>query len=76
VNADPDWFLDEKFWATLYPFVFPEDTFEAARKQVEAVVALTGRTAGTMLDLACGPGRHAIPFAQRGFRVTAVDYTP
>ena len=28
---------------------------------------------GTVLDLGCGPGRHAVPFAQRGFRVTGVD---
>jgi SAM-dependent methyltransferase len=28
---------------------------------------------GRALDLACGPGRHAIFLAQRGWRVTAVD---
>jgi SAM-dependent methyltransferase len=28
---------------------------------------------GDALDLACGPGRHALHLAQRGWRVTAVD---
>jgi len=26
-----------------------------------------------VLDLACGPGRHAVPLAQRGLKVTGVD---
>ena len=28
-----------------------------------------------MLDLCCGPGRHSLEFARRGFRVTGVDRT-
>jgi SAM-dependent methyltransferase len=28
---------------------------------------------GTILDLGCGTGRHAVPLATRGFRVTGVD---
>lgn len=28
---------------------------------------------GAILDLGCGTGRHAVPLAQRGFRVTAID---
>ena len=28
---------------------------------------------GTVLDLGCGDGRHALYFAQRGFEVTAID---
>src|SRR5437867_6936640 len=31
--------------------------------------------AGHALDLACGVGRHAIWLAQRGWKVTAVDYS-
>lgn len=32
-----------------------------------------GLTPGRALDLACGPGRHAIFLAERGWQVTAVD---
>ena len=28
------------------------------------------------LDIPCGPGRHALEFARRGYRVTAVDLMP
>lgn len=34
---------------------------------------LTQLSGGTLLDLCCGPGRHAVEFAQRGFTVTGVD---
>jgi SAM-dependent methyltransferase len=29
-----------------------------------------------VLDLCCGPGRHAVGLAQKGFGVTAVDLSP
>jgi SAM-dependent methyltransferase len=75
-HAANDWFLDETFWATVYPFMFPDTSYAAAAEQVGHLLALTGLTAGTVLDLACGPGRYTIPLAQRGFRVTGVDCTP
>jgi len=30
---------------------------------------------GAVLDLGCGPGHHAVGLAERGFTVTAVDYS-
>ena len=44
--------------------------------QPDAVLeaATAGRAPGLALDLACGAGRHAIALAQRGYRVTAVDF--
>ena len=68
-----DWFADETFWTELYPFEFGDAAMATGEVQVERVIALSGVTDGTLLDLGCGPGRHAVPFAQRGFRVTAVD---
>ncbi len=37
------------------------------------IVYLTGCEGGRVLDLACGPGRHAVPFAQRGMFDLAVS---
>ncbi len=71
-----DWYTDEAFWVTSYPFLFPEDRHEAADAEVANIVALSGREHGSLLDLCCGPGRHAIRFAKRGFSVTGVDATP
>ena len=70
-----EWFADETIWKDLYPFTFPESTFALADGQVEKILRLTGVGGGTVLDLCCGPGRHAVALAKRGFAVTAVDRT-
>jgi len=70
-----EWFADESLWKDLYPFTFPESAFAVADEQVEKILRLTGVGSGTVLDLCCGPGRHAVALAKRGFAVTAVDRT-
>jgi SAM-dependent methyltransferase len=73
---DGEWFADESIWKDLYPFHFPETAFVVADDQVEKILRLTGLAGGHVLDLCCGPGRHAVALAKRGFAVTAVDRTP
>jgi SAM-dependent methyltransferase len=68
-----DWFADEAFWTAIEPFEFPDPVIHAGVAQVEKILKLTGTAGGAALDLGCGPGRHAVPLARRGFRVTAVD---
>lgn len=68
-----EWFADEGFWEAFYPFLFSPQRFAAGAPESEAIARLTGVERGRVLDLACGPGRHAIAFAQAGFRVTGVD---
>jgi SAM-dependent methyltransferase len=68
-----EWFADESFWETSHPFMFPASSFERAVKEADHIRALTKTDSGALLDLACGPGRHAVPFARAGFRVTGVD---
>ena len=71
-----EWVLDERLWAESYESMFPAGSFEAARQDVDRIVTLAGVRGGALLDVACGPGRHAIPFAQRGFAVAGLDVTP
>ena len=40
------------------------------------LLALAGVAGGAVLDLCCGPGRHAVELAHRGFSVTGVDRSP
>src|SRR5271155_2178344 len=68
-----EWFEDEEFWRELYPYMFPAERFLAASEQVAQVLALSGCGGGKVLDLCCGPGRHAVEFAKRGLEVTGVD---
>ena len=72
----PEWFEDEAFWDKIYPFLFTDRKLEAAEAEVESVLELAGLEQGDVLDLACGPGRHAVTLAKRGFRVTGVDLSP
>ena len=76
VSGHDEWFADESIWKDLYPFTFPESAFAVADEQVGKILRLTGLGGGTVLDLCCGPGRHAVALAKRGFAVTAVDRTP
>ena len=68
-----DWFADEAFWTEIYPFEFPDPVIDAGVAQVDKALAISGVGGGDALDLGCGPGRHAIPLARHGFRVTGVD---
>jgi SAM-dependent methyltransferase len=40
------------------------------------VTTLEGLRPGRALDIACGPGRHSLLLAERGWEVTAVDSSP
>ena len=71
-----EWFEDESFWEDFYPTMFGEERFEIATDQVDKILALTGFEGRDVLDLCCGPGRHSVLLAKRGFRVTGVDRTP
>src|SRR6266404_5708320 len=70
------WFEDEEFWRDFYPFIFSPDRLAAAGEQVGQILALTGFSGHSVMDLCCGPARHSIAFAQRGFEVTGVDRSP
>jgi SAM-dependent methyltransferase len=70
------WFENDEFWRAFYPWMFQERRFQSAPEEVEQMLALSGVTQGAALDLCCGPARHSISFAQRGFHVTAVDRSP
>ncbi len=71
-----EWFESDDFWRDFYPYIFSAERFAAAKDEVSRIVALTGCSGGSLLDLCCGPGRHAVEFAQRGFAVSAVDRSP
>lgn len=71
-----EWFENEDFWRDFYPYMFPPERFAAAKEEVSRIVALAQCSGGSLLDLCCGPGRHAVEFAQCGFRVTGVDRSP
>jgi SAM-dependent methyltransferase len=71
-----EWFENEALWKDFYPFLFAEERLRLGADEAAQALALAGITAAAgkaALDLCCGPGRHAVPLAQRGIRVTGVD---
>ena len=70
------WHEDDNFWKGLYPILFSEERRRNASREVVKIVTLLDLTPGCrILDLCCGPGRHSLELAGRGFHVTGVDRT-
>ena len=71
-----DWHDDDIFWTKMAPFMFSEARWEGTPAEVDELIELVGiRPNSAVLDLGCGPGRHSLELARRGFRVTGVDRT-
>ncbi len=72
----PAWYDDDSFWETFYPAMFHRRRWEVASEEVNSALDLLDLEPGAeVLDFCCGPGRHALELARRGYRVTAVDRT-
>jgi SAM-dependent methyltransferase len=72
-----DWFDDDGFWTEIHPIAFDATRWMNARAEVEQMAKLLGLSPGSaVLDLCCGPGRHCLEWARRGYVVTGVDRTP
>jgi SAM-dependent methyltransferase len=70
------WYEDDDFWRENYEVMFSDEAFRRATEDVDRLLSLIGTPPRQVMDLCCGPGRHAIPLAQRGIEVTAVDLSP
>jgi SAM-dependent methyltransferase len=73
-DVDPRWY-DGFFEGGWLDYVQPEH--DVTLRQVDFLVeelALAPRN--SVLDVACGRGRHSVELARRGFRVTGVDLSP
>ncbi|HNH10835.1 MAG TPA: class I SAM-dependent methyltransferase [Leptospiraceae bacterium] len=69
------WFENSDFWDLLYSLFFAENRADPC-SDTEHLIQLTGISPpAEVLDIACGSGRHSIPFARRGFKVTGIDIT-
>jgi len=71
------WHEDDRFWERTAPFQFSERRWAAAPAEVDRISTLLElKPRALVLDLCCGPGRHSLELARRGFQVTGVDRTP
>jgi SAM-dependent methyltransferase len=73
---DGEWFEDEAFWTAYAPLMFDETRWAEVPAVVDSIVGLVGLKPGaSVLDACCGPGRHSLELASRGYRVTGIDIT-
>lgn len=68
-----DWFDVEEFWVDFYDFLFSPSQFEKAEGEITQLLNLVGDVGPDILDLCCGPARHSVLLAQKGYQVTGVD---
>jgi len=70
----PEWHENESFWVDTAPVMFTRERWEQAVGEVEQICKLIDIPKdAAVLDIGCGPGRHASEFAKRGCRVTGID---
>ena len=71
-----NWYEDDNFWDVLSPFFFGESRISATPTEVEFMIELLRlQPSAHILDMCCGPGRHSLELARRGYRLTGVDRT-
>ena len=75
ITRKKEWFEDDAFWQTFYPYMFSKRRFTQAPEEVEKALRLIKPEGKAALDLCCGPGRCSIALAKAGFKVTGVDRT-
>jgi SAM-dependent methyltransferase len=71
-----EWFEDEGFWTAYAPVMFDEARWAEVPGVIDCIERLVRPKPGAaVLDACCGPGRHSLEFASRGYRVTGIDIT-
>jgi len=75
-DSDNEWFSDDQFWLSYAPLMFDAARWAEVPTIVDGIISMTSLPAGSaVLDSCCGPGRHGLEFARRGYKVCGVDIT-
>ena len=70
------WYEEAEFWDLFGGTMFHAEAWASAAEQVDQIEILLGLEPPLrVLDLCCGPGRHSLALARRGYRVLGVDRT-
>ncbi|VAW44211.1 hypothetical protein MNBD_GAMMA02-947 [hydrothermal vent metagenome] len=67
------WFDNNEMWEVFYDCMFDRESFVVANQQCQQVLDLVDRPVKSVLDMACGPGRHVLGFSRLGLQVSGVD---
>jgi ubiquinone/menaquinone biosynthesis C-methylase UbiE len=67
------WYDNNEMWEVFYDCMFDAESFALAQQQCQQILELIDSPINSVLDLACGPGRHVIGFAEQNIETTGVD---
>lgn len=67
------WFDNNEMWTVFYDCMFDPESFVEAKQQCQQIIELVNKPVNSVLDLACGPGRHVLGFAAMDIETTGVD---
>lgn len=67
------WFDNNNMWEVFYDCMFDRESFDLADQQCQQILELVDHPVTSVLDLACGPGRHVLGFARKKIAITGVD---
>lgn len=76
MSSGSEWFAEEAFWDIFYECMFNEETFHAGKSEIHDIMNILAPPGESLVDLGCGPGRHAVPLALAGYQVTGIDLIP
>ena len=65
----------ESWFGEEYLDLYPHRDLASARREVDFALAHLDPNPTPLLDLACGSGRHSLPFAEKGFPPVGLDYS-
>lgn len=70
------WYDDDTFWEMFESILFGPERWASTAAGIDLLLERASLPpGGAILDLCCGPGRHCLELARRGFRMTGVDRT-
>lgn len=69
-----DWYNDPEYWNANRSFIWSEKRIEMSKAAAAGIAKLLKMEPGdSILDLACGFGRHSLALSQQGYSVTGID---
>ena len=72
-----DWYNDTEYWNANRSFIWSEKRIEMSEAAAAGIAKLLEMNTGeSILDLACGFGRHSLALSQQGYSVTGIDLNP
>ena len=63
-------------YAPWYDLLYQDKDYASETSFVDEQLRRHGAGTGTLLDLGCGTGVHAVEFARKGWTVTGIDLSP